>query len=146
MEPGRRRTARLADRIRMGRRSIRGRTGPVSIHHGTNAPLLISFTCNSLSCLSSVCSQEPRCTPGFAPEREVMEESRGYVLLVADDRDFAKVVRLYLEKSGMEVAVALSGKKALKAFDARKPDVMILDVNMPKMDGMEVCSAVRAKM
>jgi two-component system, OmpR family, response regulator VicR len=75
-----------------------------------------------------------------------MEESRGYVLLVDDDKDFAKVVRLYLEKSGMEVAVALSGKKALKAFDARKPDVMILDVNMPKMDGMEVCSAVRAKM
>lgn len=75
-----------------------------------------------------------------------MEQSGGYVLLVDDDKDFTKLVKLYLEKSGMEVAVAPNGKKALKAFDGRRPDVMILDVNMPKMDGVEVCGAVRAKM
>jgi DNA-binding response OmpR family regulator len=75
-----------------------------------------------------------------------MGESKGFVLLVDDDSDFTKIVKVYLEKSGMEAAVASSGKKALKAVAARRPDLMILDVNMPKMNGAEVCRAVRAKM
>jgi DNA-binding response OmpR family regulator len=75
-----------------------------------------------------------------------MGDSKGFVLLVDDDKDFTQIVKLYLEKSGMEVAIASSGKKALKAVDARRPDLMILDVNMPKMNGSEVCRAVRAKM
>lgn len=68
------------------------------------------------------------------------------VLLVDDDADFVKVVRLYFERSGLEVVSAPSGKKALKCIDARPPDVMILDINMPKMDGVEVCRTVRARM
>ncbi|MHB8895059.1 MAG: response regulator [Candidatus Geothermincolia bacterium] len=75
-----------------------------------------------------------------------MEESRKVVLLVDDDVDFAKVVKLYFERSGLELVAVTSGKKAIKAFDARRPDAMILDVNMPKMDGVEVCRTVRAKM
>lgn len=73
-------------------------------------------------------------------------EDRKAVLLVDDDADFAKVVKLYFERSGLELVFASSGKKALKAFDARKPDVMIIDVNMPKMSGVEVCSSIRARM
>lgn len=75
-----------------------------------------------------------------------MEEPRKLVLLVDDDADFAKVVKLYFERSGLELMSVPSGKKAMKAIDSRRPDVMILDVNMPKMDGVEVCRTVRAKM
>lgn len=75
-----------------------------------------------------------------------MEQTRKLVLLVDDDADFAKVVKLYFERSGLELMAVPSGKKAMKAIDTRRPDVMILDVNMPKMDGVEVCRTVRAKM
>lgn len=75
-----------------------------------------------------------------------MEQTRKLVLLVDDDADFAKVVKLYFERSGLELVAVPSGKKAMKAIDARRPDAMILDVNMPKMDGVEVCRTVRAKM
>jgi len=75
-----------------------------------------------------------------------MQERKRLVLLVDDDADFVKVVRLYFERSGLEVVSAPSGKKALKAIDGQPPDAMILDVNMPKMDGVEVCRAVRARM
>jgi len=67
-------------------------------------------------------------------------------LLVDDEADFAKVVKLYFERSGLELVSVPSGKKALKIIDSRRPDLMILDINMPKMDGVEVCGAVRAKM
>jgi two-component system OmpR family response regulator/two-component system alkaline phosphatase synthesis response regulator PhoP len=75
-----------------------------------------------------------------------MAETRRLVLLVDDDVDFAKVVKLYFERSGLELISVTSGKKAIKAMDARRPDAMILDVNMPKMDGVEVCRTIRAKM
>jgi DNA-binding response OmpR family regulator len=75
-----------------------------------------------------------------------MIEEKKLVLLVDDDADFAKVVKLYFERSGLELITVASGKKALKAIDSRRPDLMILDINMPKMDGVEVCRTVRAKM
>jgi two-component system, OmpR family, alkaline phosphatase synthesis response regulator PhoP len=73
-------------------------------------------------------------------------EDKKYILLVDDEEDFAKVVRIYFERSGFELGWASSGRKALKAIGSRLPDVMILDVMMPKMNGVEVCRDIRAKM
>jgi DNA-binding response OmpR family regulator len=73
-------------------------------------------------------------------------EDKKYILLVDDDQDFAKVVRIYFERSGFELGWASSGRKALKAIDSRQPDAMILDVMMPRMNGVEVCRDIRAKM
>lgn len=84
--------------------------------------------------------------PVPALQRNAVEEDKKYVLMVDDDPGFAKVVRIYLEHSGFEVVWASSGKKALKAISSRLPDVMILDVMMPKMNGIEVCRDVRARM
>jgi CheY-like chemotaxis protein len=75
-----------------------------------------------------------------------MAEDKKLVLIVDDEADYIKVLSLYFSNAGMEVVGVTSGKKALKAFDARLPDAVILDVNMPKMDGAEVCSTMRAKM
>ena len=75
-----------------------------------------------------------------------MAEDKKLVLIVDDEADYIKVLSLYFSNAGMEVVEASSGKKALKAFDARLPDAVILDVNMPKMDGAEVCTTMRAKM
>lgn len=75
-----------------------------------------------------------------------MAEAKKLVLVVDDEADYIKVVSLYFLNAGMEVIGATSGKKAIKAFDVRQPDAIILDVNMPKMDGVEVCRTMRARM
>jgi len=75
-----------------------------------------------------------------------MGDNSKHILIVDDEPDFIKVVSLYFSKAGIKVSGATSGKKAIKAFDANQPDAVILDVNMPKMDGAEVCSTMRAKM
>jgi CheY-like chemotaxis protein len=70
--------------------------------------------------------------------------NKKFVLLVDDDKDFAKLLKIYFERSGFEFEAVTSGKKALKAVQARMPDLMVLDIMMPKMDGVEVCTKLRA--
>ena len=75
-----------------------------------------------------------------------MADERKRVLIVDDDPEFVKVMRIYFRRSGFEPQVAESGRKALKAVDSFEPDVMILDILMPKMDGVKVCKAIRVDM
>ena len=59
------------------------------------------------------------------------------VLIVDDDPDFCDVLRDFLRSKGFEVAIALSGEEALRAYMQEKPDVVLLDIRMPGMDGLE---------
>ena len=65
------------------------------------------------------------------------------VLIVEDDRDIADLVALYLGKSGFTTEVIGSGRDALQAIAERSPDLLILDLMLPELDGLEVCRAVR---
>jgi two-component system, OmpR family, alkaline phosphatase synthesis response regulator PhoP len=65
------------------------------------------------------------------------------ILVVDDEPQIVKVVKAYLEQSGFQVVTAADGKAALTAFQREKPDFMILDLNLPGMDGLDVCRAVR---
>lgn len=65
------------------------------------------------------------------------------ILVVDDEAKIVDLVRLYLEKSGFEVVVAADGPGALDAFERERPDMMILDLNLPKVDGLDVCRAIR---
>ena len=65
------------------------------------------------------------------------------VLIVEDDRNIAELLQLYLEKEGYAVAVANDGGQGLSKFRAIKPDLVLLDVMMPVMDGWSVCKAIR---
>lgn len=68
-------------------------------------------------------------------------------ILVADDEaGLRQVVRLYLEKEGMVVAEAATGRQALEKLQQDKYDLLILDLMMPDGDGWSVCRAVRQKM
>lgn len=58
-----------------------------------------------------------------------------HILLVEDDSDYASILKQYLEFSGFKVTWAKNGKEALLALPAAKPDICILDVMMPEMDG-----------
>ena len=67
------------------------------------------------------------------------------VLIVEDDRNIAELLQLYLEKEGYAVTVALDGGQGLAKFHAVQPDIVLLDVMMPVMDGWAVCKAIRAE-
>ena len=67
------------------------------------------------------------------------------VLIVEDDRNIAELLQMYLEKEGYAVTVAADGGQGLAKFRAIKPDLVLLDVMMPVMDGWAVCRAIRAE-
>ena len=67
------------------------------------------------------------------------------VLVVEDDHNIADLLQMYLEKEGYAVTIAHDGGQGLTKFQAIKPDLVLLDVMMPVMDGWSVCKAIRAE-
>ena len=67
------------------------------------------------------------------------------VLIVEDDRNICELLQLYLEKEGYAVTTAYDGGQGLTKFRSIKPDLVLLDVMMPVMDGWAVCRAIRAE-
>ena len=64
-------------------------------------------------------------------------------MVVDDDTNICELMRLYLEKEGYTVALAYDGQEAVDKFPSENPDLMILDVMMPKLDGWQVCREIR---
>ena len=67
------------------------------------------------------------------------------VLIVEDDHNIAELLQMYLEKAGYSVTVAGDGGQGQAKFRALQPDLVLLDVMMPVMDGWGVCKAIRAE-
>jgi len=65
------------------------------------------------------------------------------ILIIEDERPMAEAVRFNLEKEGYEVDIALDGETGWKMFEAGPYDIIILDLMLPGMDGMEICRQVR---
>lgn len=67
-----------------------------------------------------------------------------HILVVDDEPDIREFIGYNLEKEGYQVAVAENGDQAIKKATERVPDLILLDIMMPEMDGIEVCSQLRA--
>src|ERR1043165_8639819 len=65
------------------------------------------------------------------------------ILIVEDEPGIAQLVKLYLEKEGFHTTVANSGVDALKLMKAERPDLLVLDLMLPEIDGIEVCKKIR---
>jgi len=65
------------------------------------------------------------------------------VLIVDDEPDTLELVKLVLESGGFETVLAASGKEALNELEASKPDIVLLDIMMPDMDGWEVFRKIK---
>ncbi|MGL4345967.1 MAG: response regulator [Cellulosilyticaceae bacterium] len=65
------------------------------------------------------------------------------ILVVDDDQNIAELISLYLQKEGYDTQEVYSGKQGVDAFEAYKPDMVLLDVMLPEMDGYDVCKAIR---
>ena len=66
-----------------------------------------------------------------------------HVMLVEDEVELAQLVRDYLEAAGFEVSMFHDGQEAYESFQQRKPSLMILDLMVPRMDGLTICRKVR---
>ncbi len=67
------------------------------------------------------------------------------ILVVDDDLNICELLRLYLTKDGYNVVVANDGASAVQVFTEEKPNLVLLDVMLPKMDGWQVCREIRKK-
>ena len=67
------------------------------------------------------------------------------VLIVEDEKHIAELLQLYLEKEGFAVTIAADGEQGLFKFRAIGPDLVLLDLMLPKLDGWAVCRAIRAE-
>ena len=66
------------------------------------------------------------------------------ILLVDDDPDFVEAVRVIVESGGYDVRVAYDGQEGLEAVAEEKPDLIVLDVMMPVMNGHAACASLKA--
>ena len=66
-----------------------------------------------------------------------------HILIADDDAHIREVIRFALEKAGMQVSLAEDGRQALLQFHAHAVDLLVLDINMPEFDGLEVCREIR---
>jgi two-component system, OmpR family, response regulator RegX3 len=66
------------------------------------------------------------------------------ILLVEDEEPLAESVRYSLEREGFEVVLAADGRRAIEKFRTHEPDLVVLDLMLPEMSGLDVCRAIRA--
>jgi two-component system response regulator RegX3 len=74
-----------------------------------------------------------------------MSEPRNTVLVVEDEESFIEALVVGLKREGFRVKVARDGMEALELFDASRPDLVLLDVMLPRMSGVDVCREIRGR-
>ena len=65
------------------------------------------------------------------------------ILIADDDKNIVELLRLYIEKEGYTTVTALNGREAIATFNREKPDLVVLDIMMPEVDGWQVCKEIR---
>ena len=83
-------------------------------------------------------------TPGETGQTTMVAmEGKGTIVVVDDEANIADLVGLYLERDGFRVLKCATGAAGLEAFETHRPRLIVLDVGLPDLDGLEVCKRVR---
>lgn len=69
--------------------------------------------------------------------------SKEKILVVDDDVNICELLRLYIERDDYQVIIANDGEQAVELFNREQPDLVLLDIMLPKMDGWQVCKEIR---
>lgn len=67
------------------------------------------------------------------------------ILIVDDDHNICELLRLYIEKEGYPVVMAHDGRSAISKFETESPDLVLLDIMLPELDGWQVCREIRKR-
>lgn len=67
----------------------------------------------------------------------------GKIMVVDDDKNICELLRLYLEKEGYQVVIANDGKEAVELNEKEDPELILLDIMLPQLDGWQVCREIR---
>ena len=78
------------------------------------------------------------------PDRQIVRGSKGVILITDDNPNNIRILYNMLEEEGYTVRATLNGKQALESIRAEKPDLLLLDINIPEMNGYEVCRQLKA--
>lgn len=81
----------------------------------------------------------------YPPHMSQSKEVEGLVLIAEDELEIAEIVAAYLSRSGLRVVRAADGRRALEMHQAMKPDLVLLDVQMPLLDGWQVLTEIRSR-
>jgi two-component system, OmpR family, alkaline phosphatase synthesis response regulator PhoP len=73
----------------------------------------------------------------------MMNEPKPKIFVVDDEPQILKVLTVFMENAGFDVVVSMDGRTAFSTFQKEHPDFVVLDLNLPGMDGLEVCRAIR---
>jgi len=79
----------------------------------------------------------------YAGGADMSNRSSKKILIVEDEADIAQLVKHYLEKDGFRADIAKTGVEALKLIKSERPDLVILDLMLPEISGIEVCKKIR---
>ncbi|HTU25307.1 MAG TPA: response regulator [Pirellulales bacterium] len=103
---------------------------------------------SSLTAISSSVDAVPVSVPGnrpaAAPQAAAAITLAGRVLLAEDSLDNQKIISLFLRKAGAEVAIAENGQRAIEMVAAQAPDLVLMDIDMPEVNGLMATRALRA--
>lgn len=69
--------------------------------------------------------------------------SLGKILIIDDDKNICDLLRIYLEKEGYSTIISNNGEEGMVKFYALKPDIILLDIMLPGMDGWQICREIR---
>src|SRR5689334_943967 len=93
---------------------------------------------------ASLAPSSPRCSAFWGRPMDVRRESdRARILIVDDNPDSLEILRVRLESWGYRTQTAADGEEALKKIETQPPDLILLDIMMPRVDGMEVARRVK---
>ena len=81
--------------------------------------------------------------PSFGFYMQCYNQSMATILIIEDEPELVKVLRSYLEQSGYKVITAFKGDTGLQTWENTRPNLVILDLNLPGMDGLDVARAIR---
>ena len=79
------------------------------------------------------------------PAHEMYNRSMAKILIIEDEQELIRILRSYLEKAGFQVLSEDLGDRGLESWEKNKPDLVILDLNLPGMDGLDVAREIRRK-